>query len=254
MNLRTSACAYRAVERGDDAREGGADAGEVRGEELGDGERLQQDEAVALGVVGEQAVVDGRDAGMGEGGDEGVAQEVGTDLGLVEHAGEGAHVADEVWEVPCVDELLGALHAEREAWHDISKATSNVLDPLGGRLGAGLAFGRVLGELRAREGLDGVAQRVVGEQVRVREDRVRAGAGGLLASGPACDDPALDGVALVALAVRGDDGVAHELVADRAGAGVLLLAVWAGGFHPISVSPKKKFWEKSFRKKFFWWE
>ena len=110
MNLRTSACAYRAVERGDDAREGGADAGEVRGGELGDGERLQQDEAVGLGVVGEQAVVDGPDAGMGEGGDEGVAQHVGTEVGAVDRPGEGAHGAEEAWEVPCVDELLGALH------------------------------------------------------------------------------------------------------------------------------------------------
>ena len=117
MNCRTSACAYRAVERSDDVREGGADAGEVRGEELGDGERLQQDEAVGLGVVGEQAVVDGLDARHTEGSDEFVAQKVGTDLGVVEYAGEGAHVTDEVWEVPCVDELLGALHAEREAWH-----------------------------------------------------------------------------------------------------------------------------------------
>ena len=113
-------------------------------------------------------------------------------------------------------------------------------------------FGRVLGELRAREGLDGVAERVVGEQVRVREGRVRAGAGRVLASGPACDDPALDGVALVALAVRGDDGVAHELVADRAGAGVLLLAVWVGGFHLVSLSLRKKsFGKKVFEKKFF---
>ena len=218
-------CTYRAVEHSDDASKGWFDAGELGLGELEDRERLQQDEVAAVLLLAQQAVVDGLDACPQEAGDEVVWECACTDCRVGEQAAERKQGVDDAPDVAGVDQRLGVLHVDADTGaFGIRKFYGALLDSL--RLWRGAA-GR--GPVW-HGGLDGVPERVVGDQDLVLEDQSRFGAGGQLVHEFARGDPALDGLALVAVAVRGNDGVAHALGRDGALEGVLLVG-WVLQFH-----------------------
>jgi len=236
-------CTHRAVEHSDDASKGWFDAGELGLGELEDRERLQQDEVAAVLLLAQQAVVDGLDACPREAGDEVVWECACTDFRVGEEAAEGQESVDDAPDVPGVDHRLGALHADGDT----------------GAFGIRKFYGALLDSLRAwrgaagrgpvwHGGLDGVPERVVGDQDLVLEGQSRFGAGGQLVHEFARGDPALDGLALVAVAVRGNDGVAHALGGDGALEGVLLVG-WVLEFHLLLLFLFYKGRKKSFGKR-----